>query len=322
MGPLTGEAAFIGKEQLGFSRYAVRQHGGGTIRLVEADTQLDPARAARAARMLHARRDVLAVVGPAGSQEVLAVAATFKRSPRLPFVSGSALADALTNGSIPSFFRVVPKESAQAPAVARFVREQLKARRVAIVGDGSAYARRLADAVQARLRAGGVRVSRATDVAGVAKDTDAVFLPWRVAADAQRFGSRLRREGKQAVVVGSDSLDSGDFTLAGSYVPSFAPDARQVPAGAALVRGYGTPFVSNFGPPAYVATQAAIRAVTQACADGRATRGEVQRRLRATMLPRTALGRDLRFTAHGDAAGASYSIFKLEIGGRKTLVSY
>lgn len=320
MGPLTGDAAFIGKEQLGFSRYAVRQLGRGTIRLVEADTQLDPVRAAKAARTLHARRDVLAVVGPAGSQEVLAVAATFKRAPRLPFVSGSALADALTHGSIPNFFRVVPKESAQAPAIARFIRRKLKAEQVAIVGDGSVYSRQLADAVQGRLRAGGVRVRRTSGVAGVEKDTDVVFLPWRVAADAQRFGTLLRRQGKQAVVIGSDGLDSGDFRIPGSYVSAFASDIRAIKGNAAFIEGYGATFVSNFGPPMYVATQAAIAAIGKACADGHASRGEVQRNLRGTYIPRIVLGGSLRFTARGDRKSATFSIFELGAGGKKTLV--
>lgn len=321
MGPLTGEAAFLGKEQLGFSRYAVRLLGGGTIRLVETDTQLDPARAARVARTLHARPDVLAVVGPAGSQEALAVAATFKRAPRLPFVSGSALADALTNGSIPNFFRVVPKESAQAPALARFIRRALKAARVVVVPDGSPYSRRLADGVQTRLRAGGVQARRAAGLTGIARDTDVVFLPWRVAADAQRFATRLRRRGNDAAVVGSDALYSGDFTLAGSYVASFAPDVRGIPGSEAFVRGYGTGFVSSFGPPSYVATQAAIGAIRRACRDGRATRDEVQRELAATSIPRIVLGGGLRFTDRGDRAGATFSIFRLGPGGKRTLVA-
>ena len=55
--------------------------------------------------------DILAVVGPAGSQEVLAVAPIFKQAARLPFISGSAVHRSLTNGSIPNFFRVVPNDS-------------------------------------------------------------------------------------------------------------------------------------------------------------------------------------------------------------------
>jgi ABC-type branched-subunit amino acid transport system substrate-binding protein len=69
-----------------------------------------------------------------------------------------------------------------------------------------------------------------------------------------------------------------------------------------------------------VATQAAIAAIVKACADGDATRAEVQSNLRATFIPKIVLGGNLRFTARGDRKGAGFSIFKLGAGGRKTLV--
>ncbi len=330
LGPITGGAAFLGKEQLGFARYAVRTVGRREVRLVEEDTQLDPARAARAAARLHARRDVLAVVGPAGSQEVLAVAPVLARPAGLPFVSASALGAALTNGSIRHFFRVVPSERAQAPTVARLLAGRLQARRVAIVEDGSAYSRGLAARVQAGLRTEGVSVTRLSVdrrttrfgplVARLPAGLDAVFLPWQVATNAQAFGEELRLQGGDAVVVGADAVDSGDFTLEGAYVTSFAPDVRAVAGNEAFVRGYGGRFVSRFGPPAYVAAQAAILAVRKACADGRATRAEVELHLRATSIRRTVLGGALRFTARGDRSGASFSVFRIGPGGTRAPV--
>jgi branched-chain amino acid transport system substrate-binding protein len=330
LGPLTGSAAFIGKEQLGFARYAVRRLGGGEIRLVEADSGLEPAQAAAAARALHARRDVLAVVGPASSQEVLAVARIFKSRERLPFVSGSALAASLTNGSIPNFFRVVPNDAAQPPTIATFLTRTLKAKRVFVVDDRTAYSRFLADGVQKRLRASGVRVARASVdqkatefgsvVARIGDDVDVVFLPWQIAASAQVFGVQLREHAKPATIVGADALDSGDFTIAGSYVAAFAPDIRAIRGNAEFIAGYGARFVSNFGPLAYVATQAAIAAIERACADGGATRAEVLRNLRATRLPKTVLGRALEFTPTGDVADARFSIFKVGPHGKKTMV--
>ena len=156
IGPITGDAAFIGKEQLGFARYAIRRLGGGSIKLSEGDSQLDPAQAARVAKTLHANPDVLAVVGPAGSQEVLAAAPVFMKANRLPFISGSATRASLTNGSIPNFFRVVPNDNAQPPTIATFIRRALRAQDVFVVDDRTAYSRPLAERVQTRLRAGGV----------------------------------------------------------------------------------------------------------------------------------------------------------------------
>ena len=87
-----------------------------------------------------------------------------------------------------------------------------------------------------------------------------------------------------------------------------------------FIEGYGTRFVSNFGPPVYVATQAAIAAIRKACADGAATRAEVQKHLKATFIRRIVLGGNLRFTARGDRKGAKFSVFKLGAGGKRTLV--
>jgi branched-chain amino acid transport system substrate-binding protein len=329
MGPITGDAAFIGKEQLGFSRYAIRRLGGGTIKLVESDTQFDPARAATVAKTFRANPDILAVVGPARSREVLAVAPVFMKADRLPFISASALDRSLTNGSIPNFFRVVPNDSVQPRTIAKFIR-RLKAKSVFIVDDRTAYSTSLASGVQSKLRAGGVKVTRnsvnqkVTDfsslVATIGTDIDVVFLPWQIAASAQILGRQLKEAGSKAIIVGSDGLDSGDFTIPGSYVSSFAPDIRRIAGNAAFIKGYAGTFVSNFGPPMYVATQAAIAAIRKACADGEATRAEVEKNLRATFIRKIVLGGNLRFTAHGDRKGATFFIFRVAPGGKKVLV--
>ena len=329
-GPITGDAAFIGKEQLGFAQYAIRKLGGGKIKLLQQDTQLDPAQAATTGTKLHADANVLAVVGPAGSQEVLAVAPIYRKTQRLPFISGSATRTSLTNGSIPNFFRVVPNDSVQAPTTAKYIRLVLKAKDVFIVDDQTAYSRPLANGVQANLKAAGVKVTRnsvnqkVTDfsalVAKIGSEIDVVYLPWQIAANAQIFGQQMKEQGKKAVIFGSDGLDSGDFKIVGSYISAFAPDIRGIAGNAAFIRGYGAKFVSNFGPPMYVATQAAIAAIKKACADGDATRAEVQKFLKATFIPKIVLGGNLQFTARGDVKGAKFYIFKIGAGGKKILV--
>ncbi len=330
MGPITGDAAFIGKEQLGFAKYAIRKLGKGKVSLVEGDTQLDPAQASTVGSRFQSNKDILAVVGPAGSQEVSAVAPIFKKSAAMPFVSGSATATTLTNGSIPTFSRVVPNDSVQSPTIARYIRQILKAKSVFIIDDQTSYSRPLANGVQANLRAGGVKVSRqsvgrtVTDfsalVSKIGDDVNVVFLPWQIAANGQIFGQQMKEQGKKAIIFGSDGLDSGDFKITGSYVSAFAPDIRGIKGNAAFIRGYGAKFVSNFGPPSYVATQAVIAAIQKSCADGNATRAEVQKNLRATFIPKTVLGGNLQFTRRGDVKGSKFYIFKLGSGGKKTLV--
>jgi branched-chain amino acid transport system substrate-binding protein len=331
MGPITGDAGFIGKEQLGFAKYAIRKLGGGKIKLVEGDTQLDPAQASTVGARFHADTNMLAIVGPAGSQEVLAVAPIFKKAEPMPFVSASATATALTSGKIPTFRRVVPNDSVQSPTIASFIRQNLRAKRVFIVDDQTAYSRPLAAGVQANLRSNKIKVDRnsvsqkVTDfsalVSKIADDVDVVFLPWQIAANGQIFGQQMKEQGKDAVIFGSDGLDSGDFKISGSYVSAFAPDIRGIPGNAAFIKAYKAKFVSNFGPPTYVATQAVIAAINKACADNNATRTEVNNALKQTNIKRSVLGAPLKFTSKGDVQGANFYIFKLGSGGKKTLVN-
>src|SRR5262249_18514467 len=77
LAPITGPAASIGQEQLNFGKLALEDFNkanGTSYELVEGDTQLDPAKATDAAQRFAADNDLYVIVGPAGSQEVLAVA--------------------------------------------------------------------------------------------------------------------------------------------------------------------------------------------------------------------------------------------------------
>ena len=73
----------------------------------------------------------MAVVGPGGSQEVLAIGKIMKKA-KLPFVSSSATASSLTNGSNPTFFRDVPADTVEAPTFSRVVERDVAARTVTI----------------------------------------------------------------------------------------------------------------------------------------------------------------------------------------------
>ena len=76
MGPFTGDVAAIGQEQLNWAKFAVEtfnEERGTTFELVEGDTQLDPAQASVVAPQFVDNDAIVAVVGPAGSQEIDAV---------------------------------------------------------------------------------------------------------------------------------------------------------------------------------------------------------------------------------------------------------
>jgi branched-chain amino acid transport system substrate-binding protein len=335
MAPITGDAGSIGTEQLNFAKFAVsrfNEENGTDFTLVEGDTQLDPAQASTVGQRFASDDEILAVVGPAGSQEVEAVGPVFQRE-GLAFVSGSATATALTDGRFETFSRVVPNDDAQAPTAAAYIADDLDADSVVIIDDQTSYSRPLADGVQEALEEADVTVSREsvnqdqTDfsslVAGVPDDADVVFLPWQIAANAQIFGQQLKEQGKDAVIFGSDGLFSpSDFKIDGSYVSSFAPDITNIESSADLVEAYTAEYgdFGTFGPPTYAATEAVLTAANSICQDGNEpTRDAITERLGDTTIDDSILGGSLSFDDNGDPEGAEFYIFTID-GGEYTLV--
>ena len=340
MGPFTGNAASIGQEQLKWARYGVQtfnRANGTNYRLREFDTQLNPAQAATRATQLRADPNVVITIGPAGSQEVQAVARTFRG---IAFISSSATNTSLTIGArrIPSFFRVVGNDASQAVTAAAYIRQELNGRNVWIIDDQTSYSVPLANGVQSILRRAGATVSREsvnqnqTDfsslVTRVSNDTNVVFLPWQLANRAAVFYQQLREQGKRAVIFGSDGLDSGDFigVANGSFFSAFAPDIRRSRNSAVrrTIAGYtrqfgARAFQSNFGPPTYVASQVAYIALNRACRDGQVTRAEILRSLRTTSLSSTLLGGGFRFNRNNDPATARFYIFRV-VNGKSQFV--
>jgi branched-chain amino acid transport system substrate-binding protein len=337
MGPFTGDVAAIGQEQLNWAKFAVdsfNEERGTSFELVEGDTQLDPAQASVVAPQFVDNDAIVAVVGPAGSQEVDAVGGIYNDA-SMAFISGSATATNLTE-DYETFYRVVPTDADQGPTVATYMVEDLGAQNVLIIDDQSSYSTGLADSATSALEDGGATVTREsvsqdqTDfsslVSAVADDTDVVFLPWQVAANAQLFGNQLAEQGKDVPIFGSDGLFSpDDFKVAGSYVSSFAPDITGLddPAIQDMVAAFEDEYgdFGTFGPPTFAATTVVMEAATAVCEGGEEpTREAVLEQMDATDLSESILGQPISFTENGDIQDATFFIFQVQDDGSYQLV--
>jgi ABC-type branched-chain amino acid transport systems, periplasmic component len=115
LGPLTGPVAFLGAEQGNWAKYSLDRFNaanGTHFSLKQGDTQLNPKLALTVGTKFAADSSLLVTVGPAGSQEVIAVGPLFKRK-TLPYISASATNATLTLGKYPTFSRVVGSDTAQ-----------------------------------------------------------------------------------------------------------------------------------------------------------------------------------------------------------------
>jgi branched-chain amino acid transport system substrate-binding protein len=347
--PLTGAAASLGQQQSKWARFFVqrwnRTHPRARLRIVSGDTQLpDTAQAVQVAERLASNQQVLGVVGPAGSQEVIASTAPFRQA-GLVYISGSATRTSLTTDGTRRgrFFRVVPNDDQQGPRVVNHIRRVLRATRVVVVDGQDAYSEGLSDFVERALRAqSGVTVRResvnpdtTTDfsslVTRIPADTQVVYIPWQLAPKAQLFGQQLRAGGRRATLFGSDGLfDPDNFKVPGSLI-SFFPINLNSGVVTAYRRGPGRGKTDGFGVPSYAATDVLARAVQRACRDGNATRLEVRRLVARTNIPKSQsiLGFQIRFVQRAaDPLGpgdmqrpADFAIYRINNRGVYTRIS-
>jgi branched-chain amino acid transport system substrate-binding protein len=309
----------------------VKANAKRKIKIVQGDTQLavDTAFAVKVARAFSSNSKLLGVVGPAGSQEVVASTSAYKKG-GLGFVTGSATRTSLTDGHTDGnrrgyFYRVVPNDSVQSPTVANYLIGKLKAKRVYIIDDQETYSQGLANGVQAILNSHGVKTTRdsisqtdsdfSSKIAKIPNNTQFIYIPWQVAAQAQGFGQQLKAAGKgQIKLFGSDGLFApGAWKITGSY-DSFFPVSPTNP----IVKAYAKAHKGDgeyFGAPSYVAAQVVVGAVTKACANGTATRAEVRKNIAKTKLKSSILGLPVSFKSTGDLRGGNFGIYQIQSNG-------
>ena len=335
LGPFTGPAASLGAQQRRWVRFYVNRYNARNrrtkINLVFGDTKLGgPAgtvEAVRAAQFVQGNARVLAVVGPAGSQEVVATTEGFRRA-GLAYISGSATRTTLTTDGerVGYFFRVVPPDAVQSRNAGAYITRVLRprVRRIFVIDDQSSYSRGLADEATAVFRAAGASVSResvsqqesnfAALIARIPRNIQVVYMPWQLPPRGQAFGRQMRAAGKGNILLfGADGLYDPAFASVGTnaYTTSF-PVSPTDP----VIRAYRrtNPSGDFFGAPSYVAAQVAVEAVTRACRNGTATRAEVRRQIRQTNLRRTLLGLRVRFTRGGDIRGGRFGVYRARGG--------
>ena len=332
MAPITGPAANIGLYQNDWAKYFVSKYNRthkNKLKLQTEDSQLGAptgtAEALKGAQALASNPSVLALAGPAGSNEIVGVTKTLKDA-GLGWVSGSSTRTTLTTDGTRTgyMFRTVPPDAIQGTTAANFILKTLKYKRVYIIDDQETYSTGLADTVQSRLKAAGVSVTRdavsqqQSDftplIAKIPRDTQIVYIPWQLSPKGQAFGQQMKQAGKGGIrLMGADGLYSDDFASVGTnvYATNFPvnPNSGIIKAFKKAHGGQGY----YFGAPTYAAVQVVAAAYDKACANGTATRAEVRSDLKKTKIPasQSVIGVALRFNRNGDLSTAhKFGIYK------------
>jgi branched-chain amino acid transport system substrate-binding protein len=236
-GPLSGGEASTGIDEQNAVKYAIKLFEAANktikIKLVSIDDQGDPAVAGTVAPGVASNKNVLGVVGPAYSGATIASLPYYK-SVNMPVISPSATRVSLTDPTSPDFggpifHRVVGKDDLQGPALAKYATAGVKAAKVFVFDDQSAYAVPLRGFVEAGLKkvsgasvVGGDSVPNTTTdfsptIAKIATSGANVVIYTGYYSQAAVFIKQLRDSGSKAVFAGGDGVFNQEFPkLAGA----------------------------------------------------------------------------------------------------------
>ncbi|MEF2277531.1 branched-chain amino acid ABC transporter substrate-binding protein [Deinococcus sp. YIM 134068] len=347
LSPLSGGQSDLGTQirngaQVALNEYKAQfQKLGMNLQLVAYDDQADPATGTSQARKIASDRSILAVVGTLNSGVAIPSSQALVAS-RVAMVSPANTANQVTDRGLSNMNRIVARDDAQGPAGANFIRTNLKAKKVYVLNDKTAYGEGLALEVEKALKAGGVQVV-GNEGTEEKSDFSSIVAKIRLQRpDAIYFGGiynqvgvfikQLREAGVTAPVVGGDGLDSAELaTIAGAgasniYFTTVAAPLEALPAAKTFAASYQKTFndaAQGFGAFGYDAAKVVLQGILAAArANGNKapTRQQVEAAIRKGSFTGLLSG-NVSFNSVGDRRAATLYVMNVQDGKYKLSTS-
>jgi branched-chain amino acid transport system substrate-binding protein len=245
-----------------------------------------------------------------------------------PAATNPAITDRDTTRAIAN--RICGRDDIQGPAGADFATTELKAKKVYVINDKSAYGSGIASAFEAELKKQGVTVAFSTGIDQNETDFSSILNRALIdKPDVIFYGGtypqggllikQVRQRHLNATILGGDGMDSGDLQkIAGSenmahvYFTTTSVPLSKLPSAGAFLKEYQTRF--NKAPQGYSAygydsAHALIEGIVLAIkANGgkKPTREQVAAAVRGEQL--NGLTGQIAFNSHGDVRIAKYIV--------------
>ncbi|MCE1006820.1 branched-chain amino acid ABC transporter substrate-binding protein [Pseudomonas monteilii] len=340
-GPLTGPSAHQGQDvehgiQIALEEANQQQLKIGDkvarFKLVSEDDVADPRTGTAVAQRLVDSK-VAVVIGHYNSGTSIPASKIYAAA-GIPQISPSATNPTLTRQGIPSVFRTVNDDATLGRYAGNYLVSQLKAQRIAIFDDRTAYGQGLADEVTKAVKAAGGNVvvreytnDKSTDFNAIlttakAQKADAVFF---AALDYQAapMAKQMKNLGLKARFMNIGNLPNDSFrqmagsAAEGTYAWNYGTPLQDMPKGAAFEQKLKDKFgvgVVQSSPAAYDATWAAINAMVKAGSDDPKVYLPVLKNQSYEGVTGT-----IAFDDQGNLKNPAATVFQFADGGWKTL---
>jgi len=344
--PLTGPQSHYGEDMQNGLTMAIEEANARGITvdgdkarfiLVSKDDQADPRVAVQVAQQL-VDEDVAGILGHFNSGTSIPASRVYHDA-GLPQVAMATAAE-YTQQKYETTFRMMTSDTQQGSAVGKFMVEDLKAKKIALIDDRSAYGQGLADEVEKAVKAAGGTIVRREYTTDKANDFTSILTNIKAAApDAIFFGGLDAQSGpmkRQIATLGIKApLVSGEMTRSDTFI-KLAGDAANgtyaslagVPladmaAGKAFEQAYSARFKKApgvYAPYAYDGAWNLITAIEQA----KTAKPEKYLPELAKLQRKGATSEHIAYDAKGDLKEVAVTVYEVKNGKWemvKTMVS-
>ncbi|GLR14561.1 branched chain amino acid ABC transporter substrate-binding protein [Chitinimonas prasina] len=334
--PLTGNIAHLGKDNENGVRLAIEELnaegveiGGKKVKfeMISEDDQADPKTATTVAqRFVDAK--VAGVIGHLNSGTTIPASKLYSDA-GIPQISPSATNPQYTLQGFKTAYRVIANDVAQGGALGEFAATNLKAKKVAIIDDRTAYGQGLADEFEKAAKAKGVEVvgrefttNQATDFMAIlttikGKKPDVIFYGG-MDAQAGPLTQQLKKLGIAAKVMGGDGFQTGEYiklagdNAEGQFASQPGMPKDKMPGFADFDKKYKAKFntdIQIYAPFTYDATRLMVEAMKRA---GSADPAKYLPELAKTDYQ--GVTGPIKFDEKGDIVGGQVTVYQVKAG--------
>jgi len=334
-GALTGDAAGLGIHMKQGSKLAIDQYNKENenckVTQVDFDSQGDPAKAPSLAQQAVGDTKLVAMIGPAFSGESEVANPIFDEA-GLPAITPSATRPSLSTKGWKIFHRGVGNDTSQGPAAGRYIKDVMKAEKVYVIDDQSAYGAGLADEVKKVL--GSLVVGSDKIAVKQTNFTAAVTRVKSSGATALFFGGyyteaglllkELKGSGWKGTMVAGDGVNDANFIkVAGQSVAEgtvlTCPCAPATKAKGSFVTDYKAAF-NNADPGTYADVAYDItKVVLEGIKSGKSSRADLLAFIKAYNGTGSATGVTYKFEANGELDPAQVVVWAFKVTGGKVV---
>ena len=333
--PLTGAQTHIGKDNENGARLALDEInaagltlGGKPVRLelIAEDDGAEPKTATIVAQKL-IDSGVVGVIGHLNSGTSIPASKLYNDA-GIPQISPSATAVKYTAQGYKTAFRVMANDAQQGAALGQFAVKTLKAKKIALIDDRSAYGQGLADEVEKAVKSAGGQVidrqyttDKATDFAAIltaikGKGADLIVFAG-MDPQAGPMAKQMKSLGLKAQLLGADGFQNGNFIklagvdAEGAIASSPGLPLDKMPGGPAFKQRFNAKYgeIQVYAPYAYDAMQVFVAAMKRADS---AAPAKILAELPKT--DHTGVTGQIRFDTKGDTVGGAVTLYQVKGG--------